>query len=131
MSPFNYEQCMGRPTLIAIDLNAVELKCYPFEINLDEYSGSYNVLSQKVCVPKETKEINVKVFNMIKNKVEAKKTITKHISCHSKYNFNRTTYNSNQKWNNKTCQCEYKNYPSAKRIIIGILAHLFVRIASI
>ena len=77
MSPFNDEPCMGRPTLIDIDLNAAELKCYPFVINLDEYSGSYNVLSQKICVPKETKEINVKVFNMIKNKIEAKKNHNK------------------------------------------------------
>ena len=31
-----------------------------------------NVLSQKICVPKETKDINVKAFNMITNKNEAK-----------------------------------------------------------
>ena len=62
MSVFNDEPCMVSPTLI--DLNAVELKCYPFMISLDEYSGSYNVLSPNICVPKETKDMNVKVFNM-------------------------------------------------------------------
>ena len=30
-----------------------------------------NVLSTKICVPKETKNINVKAFNMIANKNEA------------------------------------------------------------
>ena len=33
---------------------------------------SCNVLSPKLCVPKETKDINVKVFNMKTNKGEAK-----------------------------------------------------------
>ena len=45
---------MVRPTLI--DLNPVELKYYAFMISLDECSGSYNVLSPKICVPKEIKE---------------------------------------------------------------------------
>ena len=42
-------------------------------ISLDKYSESCNVLSPKICVPKETEDINVEVFNMITNKNEAKK----------------------------------------------------------
>ena len=61
----NDEPCMVRPTLI--DLNSVELKYYPFIISLDKYTGSCNVLSPKICVPKKTKGINVKPFNMITN----------------------------------------------------------------
>ena len=41
-------------------------------IRLDKCKGSCKVLSQKICVPKETKNINGKVFNMITNKNEAK-----------------------------------------------------------
>ena len=41
-------------------------------ISLDKCSGICNVLSPKICVPKETKDINVKAFNMIANKNEAK-----------------------------------------------------------
>ena len=44
-----------------------------------------------------------------RNKIEAK-VITQHISCDCKSKFNSTTCNSNQTWNNKTCQCESKNY---------------------
>ena len=33
-----------------------------------------------------------------------------HISSYCKWNFNSTICNSNQKSNNKTSQCEYKNY---------------------
>ena len=63
----NDEPCIVRPTLI--DLNAVELKSYPFMINLDKCSGSYNLLSPTICGPKK-KVINVKAFNMIKNKMK-------------------------------------------------------------
>ena len=36
--------------------------------------------------------------------------MTEHISCDYKCKFNSGICNSNQKWNNKTCQCECKNY---------------------
>ena len=42
---------MIRPTLI--DLNSIELKYYPFMINLNKCNGSCNVLSPKICVPKK------------------------------------------------------------------------------
>ena len=59
-----------------IDLNPAEFKYYPFMISLDKYTGSCNVLSRKIYVPKETKGINVKAFNMIANKNEAKTMAT-------------------------------------------------------
>ena len=101
------EPLMFRPTLI--DLNPVELKYYPFMISFDKCTGSCNVLSPKICVPNEAKDINVKAFNVIINKNEAK-TKKKHISCNFKCKFNSTTCNSKQKWNDKKCQCECKNY---------------------
>ena len=59
---------------------------------------------QKYIFQKKTKDINVKAFNMITNKNEAK-TISKRISCDCKCEFNSATCNSNQKWNNETRQC--------------------------
>ena len=80
---------------------------------------------------RKTKDINFKVFNMITNKNEAK-TMVKHISCCCKCKFNRTTFHSNQKWNNETCHRECKKYPqSKKKIIAGILAYVFVRMLMI
>ena len=67
---------MVRPTVI--DMNPNELKYYPFLISLNKCTGSCNVSSPKICVPKETKDINVKAFNMITNKDEAK-ALTEHI----------------------------------------------------
>ena len=51
---------------------------------------------------------------MITNKDEAK-AMTEHISCDCKCEFNSTKCNSKQKWNNKTCQYECKNYRKCKR----------------
>ena len=44
---------------------------------------------------------------MTTNKHQAK-AVTEHISWDCKCKFNSTTCNSNQKWKNKTCQCEFK-----------------------
>ena len=85
---------MVRPTLIV--LNPVELKYNPFVINFDKCSGSFNDLSPKICVLKERKDINVKTFDMITNKNDAK-AITEHVSCDCKCKFNSTISNSNHK----------------------------------
>ena len=83
-----------------------------------------------LCVPRETKDINVKAFDMITNKNEAK-AMTESISCDCKCKFNSIVCNSNEKWNNKTCQGELKIIAHAKKIIVGIQAHVFLRIISI
>ena len=102
----------ARLDLLIIDMNSVDLK-YPFMISLNKCTEICNVLSPKMYVPKKTKYIHVKVFNMIANKDEAK-AMTEHISCDCKCNFNSTTCNSKQKWNNKTCQWECRNYCKCK-----------------
>ena len=58
--------------------------------------------------------------------------MAKHISCDCKCKFNRTTCNSNQKWNKETCRWECKNYLTCKKkIIVEILANLIVGIVNI
>ena len=101
------------PTLI--DLKSVELKCYLFILSLDKYNGSCNVLSWKIRVPKIAKGIYIQVINVITNKSEARMK-TKNISCNCKCKFNSTLSNSNQKWNNKTCQDECNNYHKGKKV---------------
>ena len=44
--PFSF-----RPTLV--DINPIELKYYSFMVSLNKCTGSCNVLSPKICVPKE------------------------------------------------------------------------------
>ena len=96
----NNELCMVRPTLIY--MNPVEHKYYPFIFSLNKCAGSCNDMSPKMCIPKETEDINIKAFKMITNKDEAK-AMTENISCGFKCKFNSRTCNSKQKWNNKTC----------------------------
>ena len=109
----NYEPCMIRPFLI--NMNPNELKYYPFMISLNKCTGSCNVLSPKICIPKETKDVYVKAFNMITNIDEAK-AMTDDILCDFKCKFSIATCNSNLKWENKTRQCECKNYHKCEKV---------------
>ena len=69
--PLKKESCMVRPTL---DLNPVEQNYYLFMISLNKYIGSCNTndLSPKILVPSKTKDVNVELFNMIKNSNDVK-----------------------------------------------------------
>ena len=103
---------MVKPTLI--DMNPVELKYDAFMISLNKCTAKSNIWSLEICVPKETKDINVKALNVVTNKNDAK-SMTEHISCDCECKPNSKTCNSNQKWNNKTCQYECKNYRKFKK----------------
>ena len=62
------------------------------------------------------KKQNGKTFNMITDKEEAKE-MTEHmiVTCDCKCQFDSATCNSKQKWYNKTCQYECKNYHKYKK----------------
>ena len=64
----------------------------------------YNIhdLSNKVCIPNKTEDLNLRVFNMITEIIESK-TLAKHISCECKCKLDGTKCNSNQWWNNNKC----------------------------
>ena len=110
--------CITRLTLI--DLNPAELNCYPFMMSLDKCNGSCDAvddLHAKIYLWSEAKGVNVKVLNMITRISEAK-ALVKHLSFHCKCKFDSAVCNSNQKWNNKTCQCESKNYCTCKKRLL-------------
>ena len=89
-----------------------EFHYYPFAVKLDRCVGSCNTLndlSNKVCVPNKTEDLNLSVFNMITG-INESKTLTKHISCECKCRFDGRKCNSNQWWNNNKCWCECKKY---------------------
>ena len=63
------QKCMIQPTLINLHPNeySQEFHYYPFAVKLDRYVGSFNTLnklSNKVCVPNKTENLNLSVFNM-------------------------------------------------------------------
>ena len=102
-------------------------------LSLDKSSGCCNSgkdLSTKISVTSEKKDINLKAFNMIAIKNEAK-LLVKHISCDCKCKFNSTSCSSNQTCSNEIFQCKYKSYSTCKKITVGILAQVFVRMVNI
>ena len=85
------QKCMTQPTLINLYSNeySQEFHYYPFAVKLDRCVGSCNTLndlSNKVCVPNKTEDLNLSVFNMITG-INESKTLTKHISCECKCRF--------------------------------------------
>ena len=100
-----------------IDLIPVELNYYALTVSLDKCNGSCNVtddLSTKIWIPSETKDVNLKVFTMI-TRINKTKTLAKHTLYDCKCEFDCTTCNSNQKWNNEICQCKSKTYRMWKK----------------
>ena len=99
-------------------------------ISLNKCVGSCNVLSTKMCVPRKTKDINVKTFNMITNTNEAK-AMTEHISCDCKCKLNVQYVIQTKNGIIKHVNMNVKIIVHAKKIIVRILAHVFVRIVSV
>ena len=97
-------------------------------ISLDRYTGSWNSLDDsfaKICVSNKTKDVNVKVFNII-TKLNEEKTLLKHISCDYKCKFDQTKCNSNRKCNGISFYFS-KMYHIWKNNFEGKLVHLIVR----
>ena len=118
---------MTQPTLINLHHNKCsdELQYYSVVAELDRCIGSYYTLenlSNKVCVPNKTEDLNLSVFNMITGINES--TLTKHVSSKCKCKFDSRKCHSNQKWSNNKCWCECKNIIFVRKIIFGILLHI-------
>ena len=68
---------------------------------LESYN-SHDDLSNRVCVPNKTENLNIHVFNLITGKNESKIS-TKDILCDWKCRFDEKKCNSDQWWNNSKC----------------------------
>ena len=106
------QKCMIQPTIVNLNPNeySQEFHYYPFLVILYKYVGSCNTLndlSNKICIPNKTEDLNLSVFNMITG-INESKTLTKHISCECKCKFDGRNCNSDQWWNNDKCRCECK-----------------------
>ena len=131
----NSQKCMIQATLI--NLHPIEysqeFRYYLFSVKLERCVGSCNTpkdLSNNVCVPNETEDLNLSVFNMITG-INESKTLTKVMSRECKCKFDGRKCNSDQWWNNdntnmsvikhhicqkdyvwnpSTCNCENEKY---------------------
>ena len=81
-----------------------------FAVKLFRPVGSCNTLndlSNKVCIPNETEDLHLSVFNIVIG-INESKTLTNHISFECKCKFHGRKCNSDQWWNNDKCRCECK-----------------------
>ena len=121
---------MTQPTLINLHSNEFnqEFYYYPFAVKLDRCVGSCNTLndlSNKVCIPNKTEDINLSMFNMIKG-INELKTLTKHISCECKCNFDRKNIIQINGGIMVNFNVSVENTMYVKMIMFGILLHVVV-----
>ena len=72
----NNQECKGRPKII--DVNNNELIFYPYSIKVNKCSESCNNINDpfaKLCAPGITKNINVKLFNLMARINETRKIV--------------------------------------------------------
>ena len=79
------QKCMAQPTLINLPPNeySQEFHYSPFTVKLDSFVGScntFNNLSNEVCVPNKTENLNISVFNMITG-INESTPLAKFIAC--------------------------------------------------
>ena len=67
-----------------------------------------NDLSNSVCFPSKTEDLNLSIFKMITG-INESKTLAKHVSCECKCKCDDRKCNSNQKWNDDKGRCVCKN----------------------
>ena len=70
------------------------------------------------------------MLNII-TEVNESKTLTNNISCKCKCKFDEKKCNSNQWWNMVNVDVSVKNITYVKKIIFGILVHVFVKMENI
>ena len=78
------QECKVRPEIINVNSN--EPVFYPFSIKTSKCSGSCNNINDpyaKICVPNVTKDLNVKVFNLV-----SRTNVTRHIKWHEHVSVN-------------------------------------------
>ena len=112
----NYLECMSiinqkgmsRPKIIDIKNN--EPVFYPYFIKVNKYSGSCNNINDpfaKLCVPDVSKNINIKVFNLM-SRINETRQIVWHEICKCVCRLTTAICNSRQTWNEDKCRCKCK-----------------------
>ena len=102
------QKCMSRPKII--DFNKNEPVFYPYSIKVNKCSGSCNTINDpfaKLCVPDITKNINVKVFNLMA-RINETRQIVWHETCKCICRLTSAICNSKQIWNKDKSRCECK-----------------------
>ena len=95
-----------------------------------ESCNTINDLSNRVCVPNKTEDLNLSMYNMI-TELNESKTLTNHISWKSKCKLDGTKCNSNHGGVTTNVDVSVKNIIYVKKNMFKILVHAFVKMENI
>ena len=104
----NNQECKTRPQVI--NVNGDEPVFFPFSVEAGKCSGSCNNINYpyaKICVPDVTKNVNVKVFNLMSRTNETR-FMEWHETCKCEGKFGENVCNNKQRWNKNKCRCKCK-----------------------
>ena len=88
------QECKVRPKIA--DINSNNPIFYPFRIKINKCSSSCNNINNpyaKICVPDTVKDLNVRVFNLMKRDIKW------HETCKCICRLDKIICNSKQRWN--------------------------------
>ena len=107
LSAINRE-CMPRPKILDVNEGIGEALFYPYNVQINKYSGSCNTLDNpmsRICVPNIIKNVNIKVYNFLMRLNETRNVLW-HESCKCVCKLNSSVCNSKQTWNSDACRCD-------------------------
>ena len=114
-------------------MNTVKNHYFSFTVKLDRCVGSCNTLnnlSNKLCVPNEREDLNLRVFDMITG-INESKTLTKHISFKCKCRFDEKNVILINGGITINVDVRVKNVIYVKKIVFGILLHVIAKMENI
>ena len=129
------QKCEIQPTLINLDPDeySQEFHYYPFSVKFNKCVGSCNTLndlSNKVCVPNKTEDLDLSVFK-ITTGINESKTLTKNISCECKCKFDGKNVIQINGGITINVDVTVKNVIYLKKIMFGILLYEIVKMENI
>ena len=102
----NNQECKIRTEII--NLNTNEPMFYPYSIKINRFKGSCNTINDpydKICVPGQIKDTNVKVFNLVSRTNEARH-IKWYKTCKCRCRLDASICSNKQRSNDNKCRCE-------------------------
>ena len=102
----NNQECKIRTEIINVNTN--EPMFYLYSVKINKCKGSCNTINDpyaKLCVTDTTKNINVKVFNLMSRTNETRH-LEWHKTCKCKCRLDASVCNNKQRWNEDKCRCE-------------------------
>ena len=100
---------------------------------MNKCKGSCNTINDscaKICVPDNTKNTNVKVFNLMSRTNETRH-INWHKTCNCRCRLDSSVYSNKPRWNEGKCRCECKELIDKgilKKHLFGVLVILSVNV---